>query len=64
MNAGEKIIKMGYSPNPIGCCGGHWFHLIAVNGGYTTECACGVWCGQWFKEQDKAIKYFIDMTRR
>ena len=60
----EKTVKIIHSEKPIGCCGGHTFRLIYVNGGYTTECTCGMWCGQWHKSPALAIEYFEDMIER
>ena len=59
----EKVIRIIHSDKAIGCCGGHAFQLIAVNGGFTTECTCGCWCGQWHKSQYPAIEYFENMIK-
>jgi len=58
----ERVIAKIYTDKPIGCCGGHAFKLIAINGGYTTECVCGMWCGQWFNNTTQAVQYFNDMV--
>lgn len=61
---GERVIEIIKSKKPIGCCKGHTFKLIAVNNGYTTECTCGMWCGQWYPNPREAINYFNDMINR
>ena len=58
----EKIIARIDSDEEIGCCGGHTYNLISVNGGYTTECTCGMWCGQWHEDPISAIEYFKNMV--
>lgn len=60
----ERTLKIIYSGKPIGCCGGHTFRLFSINGGYSTECTCGLWCGQWFESPEPAIEYFKDMIER
>ena len=57
----EKIIGKIKTNKPIGCCGGHEFNLIRVNNGYTTECTCGIYCGQWYATIGEAINYFMEM---
>lgn len=60
----EKTIAKIKTVKPIGCCGGHVFKLISVNHGFTTECDCGCWCGQWFDNTGQAVEYFMDMIER
>lgn len=64
MHKDEQIVAPIFSKKPIGCCNGHEFYLIKTNGGYTTECKCGMWCGQWYPDAKSAINYFENMIRR
>lgn len=59
----EHIVATIHSKRPIGCCNGHEFYLISVNGGYTTECKCGLWCGKWREDKESAIQYFENMIK-
>ena len=64
LRIGERVIAIIHSETPIRCCGGNTFYLIKVNGGYTTECTCGMYCGQWFPGVHDAVMYFLDMVER
>ena len=60
----EKKISCITTSLPIGCCGGHEYYLISINNGFTTECKCGMWCGQWFRKAGDAVNYFENMVER
>lgn len=54
----KNLVATIYTKRPIRCCGGYAYNLYAINGGYTTECLCGGFCGQFSQDPLAAARDF------